>query len=157
MRTTVPFGVLAFMEVLLTRAFDAEVHVHRADPLHGFEEEPWLHRELDLPMSFETGRLLGFIPTARFDLNGDGWRDVLTSGAGERIDVWLGGAGKYRKRHARQELRTTGRLVAGDLDADGLPDLVLYDPRDPGASLRIARNLGVLEGTLPRVTSRPPP
>jgi hypothetical protein len=154
-RTHVPFGVLALIEVLVTGALDADVSVHRLEPGGGFGKQPWLQRELELPVSFETGRMLGFVPTARLDLNGDGRRDLLTSGAGERLDVWLGGPGKYRKRHARQPLRSTGRLVSGDLDADGLPDLVLYDPRDPAAPLCIARNLGVLEGTLPRVTARP--
>jgi hypothetical protein len=156
-RTSVPFGVLALIEVLLTRAFDAEVRVYRPDPLHGFEAKPWLERELELPMSFETGRTLGFVPLARLDLNGDGQRDLLLSGAGEHIEVWLGGARAYARRAAKQALRTTGRVASGDLDGDGLPDLALYDPRDPQATLRIARNLGVLEGTLPRITagSRP--
>jgi hypothetical protein len=153
-RTGVPFGVLALIEVLLTRAFDAEVRVYRPDPEHGFAEQPWLRRELSLPMSFDTGRMLGFVPTARVDLNGDGQRDLLTSGAGDRLEIFLGGEGKYR-RSARQELRTSGRMISGDLDGDGLPDLVLYDPRDPGAALRIAHNRGILEGTLPRVGARP--
>jgi hypothetical protein len=154
-RTGVPFGVLALIEVLVTRAFDAEVRVYRPDPVHGFEAKPWLERELELPMSFESGRTLGFVPMARLDLNGDGHRDLLLSGAGEHLEVWLGGARAYARRDARQALRTTGRLTSGDIDADGLPDLALYDPRDPQASLRIARNLGVLEGTLPRVSARP--
>ena len=46
---------------------------------------------------------------------------------------------------------TSGRLRGGDWNGDGLADLVLYDPRMPGAPLSIATNRGLLPGTLPHV------
>jgi hypothetical protein len=153
-RSSVRFGVLALIETLVTRSIDAVIRVHRPDPERGFESAPWLSREVELPISFETGRPLGFVPTGRYDLNGDGARDLLLSRGGQRIEVWLGGERAYRKRDASQKLPSSGRLVGGDLRADGLPDFALYDPRDPDAPLRILYNLGTLPGTAPRVGPR---
>ena len=41
----------------------------------------------------------------------------------------------------------------GEWNGDGLPDFVLYDPRELQAPVRIARNRGILPGTLPRMGS----
>ena len=42
----------------------------------------------------------------------------------------------------------SGRIRFGDLEADGLTDLVIYDPRRPGRPIRIAHNRGVLPKSL---------
>ncbi len=39
------------------------------------------------------------------------------------------------------------QLQVGDLEGDGLDDLLIFDPRTPGASLRVARNRGRLPRT----------
>ena len=149
-RSSVRFGVLELIETLVTRSIDAVVRVYRPDPERGFGAQAWISRDVELPISLETGRPLGFVPTGRFDLNGDGARDLLLSRGDGRIEVWLGGARGYRKRSASQKLPSGGRLVGGDLRADGLPDFALYDPRDPQAPLRILYNLGTLPDTAPR-------
>jgi len=153
-RSSVRFGVLALIETLVTRSIDAVVRVHRPDPERGFESEPWLRRKLELPIRFETGRPRGFVPTARFDLNGDGALDLLLSRGERRIEVWLGGKRAYAKRDAMQKLPSSGLLVGGDLRSDGLPDFALYDPRDPDAPVRVLYNLGTLPGTAPRMGPR---
>ena len=92
------------------------------------------------------------MPTGNYDLNGDGYDDLVTPGKGERLDVWLGGAkGISDELGGRQIMSTSGRLRSGDWNGDGLADLVLYDPRIPGAPLSIATNRGLLPGTLPHV------
>ena len=151
-RVVFPLGIFELIEALVTRSLDAQVSVHRATEQVGFAVDPWLELKLGLPLSFERGRPQGFVPNVQADLNGDGYRDLLSSGSGRRIDVYLGGSPEaYRKRVARQALDTDGRIRFGDLEGDGLADFVLYNPRDLDAELRLVRNLGLLPGSLPRM------
>ncbi len=147
------------MEVLLTRAIDAEFAIHRHGGDAPFDPRPWQTRKLDVGMSFETFRPLGFIPTLEADLNGDGHRDFVGSGDGDELEVHLGSPKEgFRKRHASQPLDTAGRIRFGDLEGDGLSDFVIYDPRRQGAPIRIGANRGVLPGTKPpRPVLRPAP
>jgi len=157
MHVSVPFGVLAVIQALVTRTIDAEVAVYRADEKGVYAPEPWFRRQLSVAFSFDTARPLGFVPTGNFDLNGDGFDDLLTAGKGDRIDVWLGSAtGMATTPAAQQKLPSSGRVRGGDWDGDGLADLVLYDPRQTGAPVQIARNKGLLPGTTPRVGAAPP-
>ncbi|HXZ86101.1 MAG TPA: VCBS repeat-containing protein [Myxococcota bacterium] len=157
MHVSVPFGVLALIQALVTRSVDADVAVYRSDENGKFAPEPWFRRRLSVAFSFDTARPLGFVPTGNFDLNGDGFDDLLTAGKGDRIDVWLGGpTGMAQTVSGRQKLHSSGRLRGGDWDGDGLADFVLYDPRDPNAPVEIARNRGLLPGTLPRIGAATP-
>ena len=152
-RLRIPVTVLEVVEMLITRAVDVEVGIHKIDETGAFAADPWVKRKLDIPFSFETGRPRGFIPTLNADLNGDGLRDFLSSGKGDRIEVFLGAVdGGFKKRHARQDVPSGGRVRFGDLNRDGLADFVLYAPRRPGAPVRIATNRGVLPGSPPHMS-----
>lgn len=159
LRIRVPVTVFEMVELLVTRAMDAQVSIHRARADGLFETEPWIERKLDIPFSFETGRPRGFIPTVNADLNGDGLLDFLSSDGGKGIEVFLGGSDHpFAKRQARQPLDSSqGRVRFGDLNGDGLADFVLYSPRLPDAPLRIATNLGTLPGSPPRMVGSGPP
>jgi hypothetical protein len=151
-RGGVPFSVFEFIEALVTRAVDAKVDVYRSDPEHGFQDEPWRKIKLDIPLSFDTFRTAGFLPNVNLDVNGDGQRDLLLSGGGDQLEIYLGGPDQtFSRADARQELDTEGELRVGDLEGDGLPDLVIFDPQRPGSPTRIARNRGVLPGTRPHL------
>jgi hypothetical protein len=146
--------VLELVETLVTRSVDADVAVYKADGAGGFAKSPWFTRKLSIAMSLETGRPKGFVPTGNYDVNGDGFEDLLTSGKGDRFDVWLGGIeGLADDAAGSQEMPSNGRLRGGDWNGDGLADFVLYDPRELRAPVRIARNRGILPGTLPRLGS----
>ena len=153
----VPTGVLEIVEVLVTRAIDAEVTIYRGGADGRFDPAPWHRMKLGVGMSFETFRSNGFVPNLEADLNGDGLHDLLASGDGERLEVHLGSAKDgWKRRHATQPLDTGGRIRFGDLDADGLADFVLYDGRRLGHPVTIGTNRGVLPGTVrqPSLRSR---
>jgi hypothetical protein len=142
-RAFLPLGVLDLAEVFLQRAIDVEASIHRAAQAGRFEESPWFRRRFAVGLDFDTMRPSGFVPTVAHDWNGDGHADLLTSGDGSGIEIWLGGpVHRFSAPSARQPLDTAGRVRAGHLDGDPLLDLVLYDPRRPDAPVRILRNLG---------------
>jgi FG-GAP-like repeat len=151
----VPTGVLQVVEALVTRAIDAEVKIYRREEGAAFAEKPWQRWQLDVPFSYQTFRTVGFIPTLEADLNGDGLKDLLGSGAGDRLEVRLGSAKPdYDTIHASQALDTGGRIRFGDVDGDRLTDFVLYDSRRPGTPVQVGINRGVLPGTKPTLSPR---
>ncbi|MEE9608002.1 MAG: VCBS repeat-containing protein [Myxococcota bacterium] len=147
----IPLSILELVEILVTRAIDARLAIYRANPAGDgpvFGPRPWFQRKLGIPMNFETFRPRGFAPTLAADVNGDGYRDLLESAGGEGIEVYLGGAERpYRKRVARQDFDSSGRIRFGDFDGDGLADFLLYDQRRPDTPLLLGVNRGVLPGT----------
>src|SRR5262249_7997680 len=109
MHVAVAFGGLDPIQALGTRSIDAEISVYREDGEGNYAKTPWFQRKLTIAMSFETARPLGFIPNGNFDVNGDGFADLLTPGKGDRLDVWLGGsAGISGSVAGRQMLASSG-------------------------------------------------
>jgi hypothetical protein len=150
LRFRIPLSVLELVELLVTRAADVEMILHRSDGEGGFSEKPWVTRKLQIPWSFDTFRPTGFVPTLYADLNGDGHRDLLTSGGGKALEVSLGGPAKlFSTRDAEQACDTGGLVRFGDLDGDARTDLVLFDPARNDVPVRVARNRGVLAGEPP--------
>jgi hypothetical protein len=153
-------GVLDVVELLLTRAVDAELTVHRLGAGGRYEVKPWQRRALELPLSFEMLRTRGFPPTLEADLNGDNRRDLLLSGGGEALQIYVGQTGRgFAQREVRQRVDTEGSIRFGDLERDGLEDFVIYDTRRNGSPLRVGRNRGLLPGTreIPQLRRLPTP
>ena len=124
---------------------DIQVLVHRYRPDRGFEEKPWVKTQIELPVSFDTFRLSGFMPRGDVDLSGDGMPDFVSSGGGDAIEISLGrGQDTFSRRPYRQQLSTSGVIRFGDLDGDGLLDFAIYDPHDFDSPVRVGRNLGRL-------------
>ncbi len=146
------FNVFEVIQLLLTREIEIALSVHRHVPGDGFSEDPWTRRKLEIPFSFETFRPSGFIPVATGDLNGDGQLDLVSSGGGEYVEITLGGPkGPLSRRGGKQDMPTAGVLHVEDYDADGLPDLLIFDPHNFDVPVRIARNRGALPGTPPGI------
>ncbi|MGH7290850.1 MAG: FG-GAP repeat domain-containing protein, partial [Myxococcota bacterium] len=152
LHVSLPFSVLKMVEALVTRSVDAQLAVYKPDAETAFAKEPWFSRKLSIAISFDTGRPKGFVPTGSFDMNGDGFDDLLTPGDGDQVEVWLvTAAGLDSSVSGRQDMPANGRVRGGDWNGDGLGDLVLYDPRQPRTPVAIAVTRGLLPGTLPHI------
>lgn len=157
LHVAIPFSVLELVEALVTRSIDAQISVYRSSADGAFAKTPWFARKLEVAISFDTGRPKGFVPTGNFDLNGDGFDDLLTPGDGDRVEVWLGGPeGISSDLAGGQPIPTSGRVRGGDWNGDGLADLLFYDPRKPSTPVVIATNRGLLPGTLPHISAEHP-
>lgn len=147
-RVKLKFTILEMVELLLQRKIDAMIAIHQLNDEAGFGDEPWSEKKMSTGFSFETFRPKGFMPRGQIDLNADGYMDFVTSADGDGIEVYLGGEeGPFRRRAGEQRLPTPGVIRFGDLDDNGLPDFVLFDPQSPGSPVRVGRNLARLPGT----------
>jgi hypothetical protein len=156
-RFRVPLSVLEIIELLVTRSADVDVFVHRPDGDGALGAKPFAERRISIPWSFDTFRPRGFIPTLAADLNADGHRDLLGSGGGDAIEVWLGGPKfRFEKRDASQICDSGGLARLGDLDGDARTDLVLFDPARSDVPVRVARNRDLLPGGPARLTPAAP-
>jgi hypothetical protein len=156
-RLQVNFSLLEVVELLLSREVDVVVSVYRHQGEKGFEQSPWVERKVSLPISFETFRTKGFVPTARVDLNGDGYPDFVDSGGGEELEFYAGTrAGPFRVKVARQKMSTAGMIGFGDWSGDSLTDFVIFDPHNYDVPVRLGRNLGRLPRTPPGIGPREP-
>jgi hypothetical protein len=147
-RYVVPINVLELIEIFVTRAVDANLSIYAATGVGAYPDAPVYKRKLDIPLDFETSRPKGFIPSFGFDLNGDGVRDYLASSDGTEIEVLLATPKlKYRKRGHKQQIPSEGAVRGGDLNHDGLTDLVVFNARRYHQSMYLAINRGALPGT----------
>jgi len=150
-------ATLQIVEILLTRSIDPKLLVRRPAQTTPFEEDASLERTLELGVSFETQRTIGFLPALE-DLNGDGRLDLLAPADGRQLEINLGAPGPaFASGTLRQNFDTTGVIRFGAFDRDGLLDFVLHDPRRPGTPIRIGVNRGVLPGTRTPPELRPAP
>jgi hypothetical protein len=154
-QTRFAFGIVQLIRVLVTREVQIELRCF-ATRGPGLAElvETW-RGELSLRLDFEAGRVAGLVPTVEGDWNGDGRRDLLHGSGEGRLAIRLGESGEHGPRFgehaAHQAIPAGDQARVADLDGDGLHDLVLFDPRDPGGQVHVLWNRGLLPGTTPRL------
>ena len=142
------FSLFEVIEILVSREIDLEFSIYRYDGENGFAQKPWVRRQISLPISFKTFRTRGFIPTARYDVNGDGYLDYVSSGDGDKLTVNPGGPkGLFKERSASQKVPTAGMIDFRDWNGDRLPDFLIFDPHNFDVPIQLGRNLGRLPGT----------
>ena len=143
LRLEVSFSLLEVVELLVSREIDISLAILRFEPGVGYGKSPWLKRKLEVPFSFETFRPKGFIPTARTDVDGDGYVDFVDSGGGGSFELFPGGPnGFFRKDAKRQKMPTAGMIRLADFSGDGLADFVIFDPHNYDVPIQLGRNLG---------------
>jgi len=154
LRIGVPINILELIEIFLTEEIDANLAVYRLDrpasvPATPMGGDPWFEVKLGVALDFDTSRPAGFIPTVEHDFNGDGFRDYISSTDGTKLEIFVGDPKKgYKSRSARQKIATEGQIRPGDLNGDGLTDLVLFNTRRDNQPVMLLTNLGVLPGTV---------
>jgi hypothetical protein len=158
-RVEFSFSVWEVVEILLSKEIDLQVKIHRLRTgTQYFPEKPDIEKKISIPFSFETFRPRGFVPTAHADLNGDGYRDFISSGSGKAIEIELGGPkGLFSRKGGRQETMTAGVIHFRDYDGDRLLDFILFDPHHFDVPVRLGRNLGQLPGTAPSLSPQQKP
>ena len=155
------FGVVQAIRMLTLGRIEARLSA-RVLPSEdgGTPVETW-SADASFPFDFATSRVLGILPYIEADWNGDGLRDACWSTGSGDLQFRLGerrpnGPG-FGPVAARLRLPISGDLVAADLDGDGLPDLVAWDPLDLEGRVHIGINRGVLPGTRPGIHAHPAP
>jgi len=147
-RANIKVSVLELVEVLITRGLDVEVSLfanQKGESTGIFASQASAKLKIEIPLSFESFRPTGFLPNLKEDLNGDGYRDLLRSGKGDEISVYSGGpTASFKQRIGRQDADTRGQLTFGDWNGDALPDLLIFDPKNPDVPLRLLINRGKL-------------
>lgn len=157
LRIKIKFSLFEFIELLVTREVDAEIAIHRQNLDASFADTPLLKRKFGIPFSFDTFRASGFVPTMAADLNRDGHVDLLLSGKGDAVEIFLGGGdAPFAKRSARQRMSTAGVIGFVDYDDNGLTDFILFDPHNFDVPVQLAINTGALDAA-PRIESRNQP
>jgi len=166
MRVGINLSVLELIEIFLTEAIDAKLQVYELlrspdappQPLRPSRSDAWFEVKFDVPLDFETSRPAGFIPTLEYDFNGDGFADYISSTDGTHLEIFVGSREKgYPKRDARQEISTEGQIRPGDVNGDGLTDLVLFNTRRDNQPVMVLVNVGMLPGTVVQQEIKPWP
>ena len=151
--TSIRFGLVQAVRMLLTRSGKATLNVLKLDP----DQEPhpfisaW-EKDFGFKIDFNETRIEGLYPMLQTDWNADGVHDVLALDDAGSISVRLGEVDRGRVRFGSPVARQSstiraGRSVQGDVDGDGLQDLLIYDPQAPTGTLWLYFNRGALPGT----------
>ena len=151
------FGVLQAIRMLTLQHAELRLRVLSLPADGGATPRESWSDDVSFPFDFTTTRVRGVLPFIEGDWNGDGRIDLCWSDDGKLLRFRLGepdGAGpRFGPIVASVPLELSGELKAADLDRDGLPDFVAFDPLDADGRLRVGRNRGVLPGTRPQLTA----
>jgi len=157
-RMGIKISILELVEIFVQRALDAWLNAYTlapapaGSPSPAAEPQPMITKKFAVKLDFETSRTAGFVPTINYDVNGDGFVDYLGAADGTKIEVYLGSREKGFRIAATQKVPSEGRIRGGDLNADELPDFILFNTRRLDEPLRLITNLGTLPGTPKRVS-----
>jgi hypothetical protein len=149
----VGFGVVQAIRMLTLQSAELRLRVLRLpDAGSTLARETWSD-DVSYPFDFTTTRVRGVLPFSEADWNADGRCDLVWADGSGLLRLRLGEANGKGPRFgpvaASASLPISGEVLAADVDHDGLPDFVAWDPLDLEGRLRIGRNRGALPGTRP--------
>jgi hypothetical protein len=156
-QSVLPFGVAQLARILVRSQAELELRVYGfAAGKLGTPELRWSD-ELTLPFDFKASRVTTLLPELDGDYNGDGRRDLLYGDGDGNARIRLGAAGGgFGGEVGAVPLGANGGAsVSADLDGDRLAEIIYWDPVVEAGLLRVARNLGKLPGSPPRVGPAP--
>lgn len=134
------------VDIVSSTRHDIRVFLRRADD--SFASAP----DRSIPLGLVTRRDhicgTGSVSSEFRDFNADGVLDLLMSGKGDALEIFLGGGdAPFSRRSARQRMPTAGVIGFADFDGDGLTDFVLFDPHNFDVPVQLAINTGALATT----------
>jgi hypothetical protein len=166
LETTIEFGLVQLMRVLVTRRAETQIRVRTLDAEAPGGTRVLFEDELTFRLNFSDGNVSGLIPSLG-DWNGDGVRDLYVARGTKEIAFRLGskspGEPLFGRATGTQPVPLeSGESRVADLDGDGLDEIVAFDLMDPDAPLIVLHNRGRLPGTrpelrAPRRPGQPPP
>ncbi len=156
-QSVLPFGVAQLARILVRSQAELELRVYGFDA--GKVATPALRwsDDLTLPFDFKASRVTALLPDLGGDFNGDGRRDLVFGDDDGNARIRLGAAGGgFGSEVSEVALGARGGAsLSTDLDGDRLAEIVYWDPASEAGVLRIARNLGQLPGSPPRIAPAP--
>ncbi|HEB89900.1 MAG TPA: VCBS repeat-containing protein [Deltaproteobacteria bacterium] len=153
--TTMAFGIVQMIRVLVTRSAETRLRVLVLDPESPGGTRTIFEDDFSFHLDFGEGRISGLIPSLG-DWNGDGIQDLFVARSDDEIGFRLGSiaAGKslFGRVLGRQRVPLpSGESRIADLDGDGLDEIVAFNDTDPDQPLLVLHNQGRFPGTRPRL------
>ena len=151
LETTLEFGVVQIVRILLTRRAETTVRLLGLDPSAEDGFRVLFEDEFSFRLDFSEQEVTGLVPNLG-DWNGDGVKDFYLAGREGEITFRIGsaepGKARFGPKVGRQPVPLRGgQSRIADLDGDGLDEIVSFSLKDPNSPLIVFENLGRLPGT----------
>jgi hypothetical protein len=157
--TSIEFGLVQLVRILLTRRAETKIRVLSFDPTSEDGTRVLFEDEIAFRLDFGESSVSGLVPGVG-DWNGDRVQDLYLARGDDEIVFRLGSqqtdAPLFGRATGRQEIPLrSGQSRSADLDGDGLDEIIAFNPAEPEDPLVVLHNLGRLPGTRPELRASP--